>query len=521
LLAGAGANAGGMVGEEFRSAFGNFVPGSQLASYRIVEQIGRGGMAVVYRARDIRLDRWVALKILAPDLALDQVFRQRFIRESRAAAAVDHPNIIPIFEAGEADGVLFIAMRFVGGQDVRSLIDREGTLPAARAAGIVAQVASALDAAHACGLVHRDVKPANMLLSDLAERGQADHVYLSDFGVSKQSDSTSRLTSTGQLVGTLDYLAPEQVEGRPVDGRADVYSLACAAFEMLAGVPPFKRDQSLAVLWAQLSAPPPLLTSRRSDLPPAIDQVMAKALAKSPGDRYDRCLDFASSLQRACGLRAADVAGGASRSAGPDAVPRSATVAGLPGVVPGFTRPAPEPSHADRPAKLTRPSPEPPHADRPAKLTRPAPEPPYAHLPPKRPSRRRLAIAAACIAVLVLAGGAVALLRHRPVPHPAPRAVIPAASPASTVRMYISAINNHDYARAWRLGGDNSGSTYPGFVHGFGTTERDTLTILSVSGDVVTARVAALQTNGTVNTYQGTYTVDHGVISKFDIRQVS
>jgi serine/threonine protein kinase len=323
-----------MVGEEFRSAFGNCVPGSQLASYRIVEQIGRGGMAVVYRARDIRLDRWVALKILAPDLALDQVFRQRFIRESRAAAAVDHPNIIPIFEAGEADGVLFIAMRFVGGQDVRSLIDREGTLPAARAAGIVAQVASALDAAHACGLVHRDVKPANMLLSDLAERGQADHVYLSDFGVSKQSDSTSSLTSTGQLVGTLDYLAPEQVEGRPVDGRADVYSLACAAFEMLAGVPPFKRDQSLAVLWAQLSAPPPLLTSRRSDLPPAIDQVMAKALAKSPGDRYDRCLDFASSLQRACGLRAADLAGGApGRSAGPDTAPRSATVAGLPGVV--------------------------------------------------------------------------------------------------------------------------------------------------------------------------------------------
>jgi hypothetical protein len=484
-----------MVGEEFRSAFGDFVPGSQVASYRIVEQIGRGGMAVVYRARDIRLDRWVALKILAPDLALDQVFRQRFIRESRAAAAVDHPNIIPIFEAGEAEGVLFIAMRFVSGQDVRSLLDREGTLPTARAAGIVAQVASALDAAHACGLVHRDVKPANMLLSDVAERGTADHVYLSDFGVSKQSDSTSSLTSTGQLVGTLDYLAPEQVEGRPVDGRTDVYALACAAFEMLAGVPPFKRDQSMAVLWAQLSAPPPLLTSRRPDLPPAVDQVMAKALAKSPGDRYDRCLDFASSLQGACGLRAAGLAsGGAGRPAGPGTTPRRATVAGLPGVVPGFTRPSPEP--------------------------------PYAYQPAKRPSRKRLAIAAACIAVLVLAGGVFALLRHGSVPHPAPprvaaRAVIPAASPATTVRMYISAINNHDYARAWRLGGKNSGSTYPGFVRGFGTTERDKLTIVSVSGDVVTARIAAMQTNGTVNAYLGTYTVDHGVITRFAIRQVS
>jgi serine/threonine protein kinase len=487
-----------MVGEEFRSAFGDFVPGSQVASYRIVEQIGRGGMAVVYRARDIRLDRWVALKILAPDLALDQVFRQRFIRESRAAAAVDHPNIIPIFEAGEAEGVLFIAMRFVSGQDVRSLLDREGTLPAGRTAGIIEQVASALDAAHACGLVHRDVKPANMLLSDLAERGTADHVYLSDFGVSKQSDSTSSLTSTGQLVGTLDYLAPEQVEGRPVDGRTDVYALACAAFEMLAGVPPFKRDQSMAVLWAQLSAPPPLLTSRRPDLPPAIDQVMAKALAKSPGDRYDRCLDFASSLQRACGLRAADVAGGTvgtvGRPAGRDTTPRNVTVAGLPDMVPGFTRPSPEPPHAYRPAK--------------------------------RPSRKRLAIAAACIAVLALAGGAFALLRHGSGPRSAPppaaaRAVIPAASPATTVRMYISAINNHDYARAWRLGGKNSGSTYPGFVRGFGTTQQDKLTILSVSGDVVTARIAALQTNGAVNTYQGNYTVDHGVITRFDIRQVS
>jgi len=482
------------VGEESRSAFGDFAPGSQVASYRIVEQIGRGGMAVVYRARDIRLDRWVALKILAPDLALDQVFRQRFIRESRAAAAVDHPNIIPIFEAGEAEGVLFIAMRFVSGPDVRSLLDREGTLPAARATGIVAQVASALDAAHACGLVHRDVKPANMLLSDAAKRGTADHVYLSDFGVSKQSDSTSSLTSTGQLVGTLDYLAPEQVEGRPVDGRTDVYALACAAFEMLAGVPPFKRDQSMAVLWAQLSAPPPLLTSRRPDLPPAVDQVMAKALAKSPGDRYDRCLDFASSLQGACGLRSAGLAGGARRPAGPDTTPRSATVAGLPGAVPGFTRPSPEP--------------------------------PYAYRPAKRPSRKRLAIAAACIAVLVLAGGAFALLRHGSVPHPAPprvaaRAVIPAASPATTVRMYIAAINNHDYARAWRLGGKNSGSTYPGFVRGFGTTERDKLTIVSVSGDVVTARIAALQTNGAVNAYQGNYTVDHGVITRFDIRQVS
>ena len=283
---------------------GSPVPGNtgQIASYEMVEELGRGGMAVVYRARDVRLGRWVALKVLGEDLARDEAFRRRFIRESRAAAAVDHPNIIPIFDAGEANGVLFIAMRYVGGQDVHSLLNRTGPLPPARATGIVAQVASALDAAHACGLVHRDVKPANMLLGGLAEDGSEDHVYLSDFGISKTSQATTNLTLTGQVLGTLNYLAPEQIEGRGVDGRADAYSLACAAFEMLAGVPPFRREQSLAVMWAQLSAPPPPLTSMRRDLPPGVDRVMARGLAKPPEDRYPSCRAFAAALQEACGV---------------------------------------------------------------------------------------------------------------------------------------------------------------------------------------------------------------------------
>jgi serine/threonine-protein kinase len=274
----------------------------------MVEELGRGGMAVVYRARDVRLGRWVALKVLGEDLARDEAFRRRFIRESRAAAAVDHPNIVPIFDAGEANGVLFIAMRYVGGQDVHSLLNRMGPLPSARATGMVAQVASALDAAHACGLVHRDVKPANMLLDGLAEDGSEDHVYLSDFGISKTSQSTSNLTLTGQVLGTLNYLAPEQIEGREVDGRADAYSLACAAFEMLAGVPPFRREQSLAVMWAQLSATPPPLTSMRGDLPAAVDQVMARGLAKPPEDRYPSCRAFAAALQEACGVSAGELA---------------------------------------------------------------------------------------------------------------------------------------------------------------------------------------------------------------------
>ena len=220
---------------------------------------------------------------------------------------MDHPNIIPIFDAGEARGVLFIAMRYVGGQDVHSLLNRAGPLPPARAVGIVAQVAAALDAAHACGLVHRDVKPANMLLGGLAEDGSEDHAYLSDFGISKTSQATTNLTLTGQVLGTLNYLAPEQIEGRTVDGRADAYSLACAAFEMLAGAPPFRRNQSLAVMWAQLSAPPPALTSPRPDLPAGVDQVMFRGLAKAPEDRYPNCRAFAAALQEACGVSSAEL----------------------------------------------------------------------------------------------------------------------------------------------------------------------------------------------------------------------
>jgi len=283
----------------------------KIGDYRLDGHIGRGGMAVVYLAQDERLDRTVALKIIAPELARDAAFRTRFLHESRAAAAVGHPNIIPVYDAGDAGGVLYVAMRYVQGGDARSLLNRLGPLPFGWAWSITAQVASALDAAHAHGLIHRDVKPANMLLdADSAAGGRAprradgsdfDHVYLSDFGISKNSPPGEK-TAMGQFAGTLDYVAPEQIEGQAVDGRADLYSLACAGFELLCGTPPFGPDQGLTVMYAQLYAPPPTATARRPDLPAAVDLVLATAMAKNPANRYASCGQFAEELRTALGL---------------------------------------------------------------------------------------------------------------------------------------------------------------------------------------------------------------------------
>jgi Protein kinase domain len=278
----------------------SFAAGSRIAGYRLEERIGQGGMAVVFRARDEQLGRLVALKILAPTLAGDAEFRRRFTSESRAAAAIDDPHIVPVFAAGEADGVLFIAMRYVAGGDAQSLLNREGPLPPDRVAAIISPVASALDAAHRAGLVHRDVKPSNMLMDVLP--GRPDHVYLSDFGLSKAVASTSGVTRAGTVLGTLDYISPEQIAGKPVDGRADQYALACSAFQLLAGAPPFRRDEPTAAMYAHLSESPPQLASRRPGLPPEVDGVLSKALAKAPGDRYGSCAQFADALRDAFGF---------------------------------------------------------------------------------------------------------------------------------------------------------------------------------------------------------------------------
>ena len=278
-----------------------FAAGARVAGYLLEEQVGAGGMAVVFRARDERLGRLVALKILGPGLAADEDFRRRFIREWRAAGAVDDPHIIPVHQAGEAAGVLFIAMRYVPGGDVRTLLRRAGPLSPGQAAAIISPMASALDAAHAAGLVHRDVKPANMLVD--VRPGRPDHVYLSDFGLSKGALSVG-LTGSGHFLGTPGYSAPEQIQGRPVDGRADQYALACTAFELLGGAAVFPRDEVLAVMYAHLSEPPPRLTARRPGTPAAADAVFARALAKEPAGRYSSCREFADALRGAFGLPA-------------------------------------------------------------------------------------------------------------------------------------------------------------------------------------------------------------------------
>jgi tRNA A-37 threonylcarbamoyl transferase component Bud32/type II secretory pathway pseudopilin PulG len=302
--------------------------GSEFGGYRLESLIGHGGMSIVYRARSLSLDRIVALKLLSPQLSDDEAFRERFLRESRMAAALDHPNVIPIFEAGEADGVFFIAMRYVDGLDLKTLLKREGPLPLDRTASIIGQVASALGAAHAKGLVHRDVKPANILIASGYGPEDDDHVYLSDFGVVKHGASRP-LTQTGMFVGTAEYASPEQIEGKELDGRADVYALGCVLYECLTGDPAYDKDSEVALMYAHLLEPPPQAAEKRPDLPPAVDVVVAKGMAKQRDDRYDTPRDLAVALREAAGL-VPGTSAGATQLAGAGETVLAAGAAGAP-----------------------------------------------------------------------------------------------------------------------------------------------------------------------------------------------
>ena len=270
--------------------------GSEIAGHRLEAVAGRGGMGVVYRATQLNLKRQVALKLIASDLAADPSFRERFSHESEIAAQIEHPHVIPLYEAGEQDGQLYITMRYVEGTDLRALIDRKGALSPPVASEILAQVCGALDAAHSRGLVHRDIKPANVLIAGTEDE---PHAYLTDFGLTKQAATTGGMTKTGMFVGTLDYIAPEQLQGGPVDARADVYALGCMLYQSLTGRVPYPRDSEPAKIWAHMQEPPPSLREVAPGVPEAFDEVITRSMAKNPEDRYPSAGDLARATKAA------------------------------------------------------------------------------------------------------------------------------------------------------------------------------------------------------------------------------
>jgi serine/threonine protein kinase len=356
--------------------------GSQVAEYRVEGLIGRGGMGVVYSAEHIHLGKKVALKVLPPEYAADEEFRERFEREARLAASLEHPNIVPVTDAGEFDGELWIAMRLVHGQDLRALLEEHGPLNPIRAVSILGRVGSALDAAHARGLIHRDVKPGNILLEPPSGTRTVEHVYLTDFGLTKQVDvgapepgvpgsagigpggPSHGLTRVGYFAGTVDYAAPEQFRGEALDGRVDVYALGCVLFECLTGRAPFVTDGEEATMIAHLSLPPPKASELRTGLPRGIDAVVVRAMAKDREARFPDCkamIDAARSFLQGWDPNAALAASapephgaavsgtgevsvpgpGSWSSSGPQSIPRPA--ASVPGPAPSLPGPASAP----------------------------------------------------------------------------------------------------------------------------------------------------------------------------------
>jgi hypothetical protein len=272
--------------------------GTDFVGYRIQALLGRGGMGVVYRAFDLRLKRAVALKLVAPELALDERFRSRFAHETELAMSLEHPNVVPIYDAGDVDGLLYLAMRYVEGTDLSDLVRAEAPLDPARAVAIARQLGNALDAAHARGLVHRDVKPSNVLLD------ADEHVYLADLGLTRRLDEHGPRLGDARSVGSPAYVAPEIIEGRTADGRADVYSLGCVLYECLTGQPPFTAGSRLAIAWAHLEQEPPRTSARNPTLPEALDAVVRKALAKDPNERYQTCAALVADAEEAIGQHA-------------------------------------------------------------------------------------------------------------------------------------------------------------------------------------------------------------------------
>ena len=318
------------------SVTGSEPEGARFGPYILTAVLGRGGMGVVYRAYDTVKARTVALKVLTPELAADPVYRERFRRESRRAARLSEPHIIPIHDYGQIEGRLFIDMRLVQGTDLSTMLERDGPLPPNGAAWVIAQVASALDAAHAEGLVHRDIKPSNVLITGHIQ--SMPFAYLIDFGIARSVGSVT-VSTAASAVGTLAYMAPERIEGSPGDHRSDVYSLACVLYECLIGHEPFTGEM-VAVMWAQINTPPPAPTAARPGLPAAVDQVIARGMAKDPAGRYDSAGELAAAM-----LAAVDPSVAQAQAEAPEPAPPTAVTY----IPPKGDRPAPHQTGADLP----------------------------------------------------------------------------------------------------------------------------------------------------------------------------
>ncbi|MGI5132729.1 protein kinase domain-containing protein [Pseudonocardia sp. CA-107938] len=325
--------------------------GHVVAGHRIDAVLGEGGMGVVYRATHLRLHRPVALKVLPPPLAADQDYRRRFEREAAIAASLEHPNVIPIYDAGHANGLLYLSMRFVDGEDLGALLRREGPLSGELVCAVLGPVADALDAVHEAGLVHRDVKPGNVLIARTVRPNGHRQVYLCDFGIAKNPTSGGPdLTSAGQYIGTLQYSSPEQIEGRWLDGRSDQYGLACLVYRALTGQVPYPRDDTSAVIYAHLAGSPPRPTELRPDLPPAVDGVVARAAAKHPDHRFPTCSAFVAALRAALAPAPRPRPRPAPVPQGPPPAPVPRPGRSLPP-----TLPLPSPSPPDRPTRPAEP----------------------------------------------------------------------------------------------------------------------------------------------------------------------
>ena len=355
-------------------------PGEDIGGFHLEDEIGRGGMGIVYLAVQLSLGRKVALKVMAPALAEDPEFQERFEREAQTAASIDHPNVVPVYEAGTADGVLYLAMRYVPGTDLKSLLAAAGPLTPSHAAGMAAQVGAALDAAHGMGLIHRDVKPGNILF---AGETATSHVYLTDFGLTKASTAVSGLTHTGEWVGTVDYVAPEQLDRDTVDARTDVYALGCVLFHALAGRSPFSGGD-VQKMWAHMHTQAPTLLERSPELAQRFDPVIARAMAKNPDDRFQSAGDLG---------RAAEAA-----AAGAP-VPIEQGVVASPGSVPNILGALAPIAAGQRSGASTRPQPAPPQQ-------RGASEPPTRVL--DKPRRSMASVVAIAVGVVVLVVGVAA-----------------------------------------------------------------------------------------------------------------